>query len=157
MHRTRNAAYGQPYRGFESLPLRHPTPRLHQLGGISNPRCIPLLAFVFDKARSKTTRSLRERYGFESLPLRHPTPQLHQLSGIPPVMDWKAKEDRLNEIWGRAPLLENQGQYVEALALWREAYELKRELGITGAGDVGELSGIKDRIGSLSLKLRSKN
>src|SRR5258708_39231255 len=31
MHRTRNAAYGQPYRGFESLPLRHsrlepPTP-----------------------------------------------------------------------------------------------------------------------------------
>jgi hypothetical protein len=23
MHRTRNAAYGQPYRGFESLPLRH--------------------------------------------------------------------------------------------------------------------------------------
>src|ERR1700758_2026743 len=25
-HRTRNAAYGQPYRGFESLPLRHPTP-----------------------------------------------------------------------------------------------------------------------------------
>src|ERR1700682_6243858 len=22
-HRTRNAAYGQPYRGFESLPLRH--------------------------------------------------------------------------------------------------------------------------------------
>ena len=22
MHRTRNAAYGQPYRGFESLPLR---------------------------------------------------------------------------------------------------------------------------------------
>src|ERR1700747_127002 len=25
MHRTRNAAYGQPYRGFESLPLRHPT------------------------------------------------------------------------------------------------------------------------------------
>jgi transposase len=26
MHRTRNAAYGQPYRGFESLPLRqfHP-------------------------------------------------------------------------------------------------------------------------------------
>src|SRR5882762_6126310 len=26
MHRTRNAAYGQPYRGFESLPLRHPSP-----------------------------------------------------------------------------------------------------------------------------------
>jgi hypothetical protein len=26
MHRTRNAAYGQPYRGFESLPLRHPAP-----------------------------------------------------------------------------------------------------------------------------------
>jgi hypothetical protein len=26
MHRTRNAAYGQPYRGFESLPLRHPLP-----------------------------------------------------------------------------------------------------------------------------------
>src|SRR5580704_838181 len=24
MHRTRNAAYGQPYRGFESLPLRQP-------------------------------------------------------------------------------------------------------------------------------------
>src|SRR5215472_19199531 len=23
MHRTRNAAYGQPYRGFKSLPLRH--------------------------------------------------------------------------------------------------------------------------------------
>ena len=23
MHRTRNAAYGQPYRGFESSPLRH--------------------------------------------------------------------------------------------------------------------------------------
>ncbi|VVT00789.1 hypothetical protein RHIZ404_190401 [Rhizobium sp. EC-SD404] len=23
MHRTRNAAYGQPYRGFESPPLRH--------------------------------------------------------------------------------------------------------------------------------------
>jgi hypothetical protein len=26
MHRTRNAAYGQPYRGFESLPLRQPSP-----------------------------------------------------------------------------------------------------------------------------------
>jgi hypothetical protein len=25
MHRTRNAAYGQPYRGFESLPLRQPS------------------------------------------------------------------------------------------------------------------------------------
>ena len=26
MHRTRNAAYGQPYRGFKSLPLRqHPS------------------------------------------------------------------------------------------------------------------------------------
>jgi hypothetical protein len=25
MHRTRNAAYGQPYRGFESLPLRQDT------------------------------------------------------------------------------------------------------------------------------------
>src|SRR3954465_1007105 len=24
-HRTRNAAYGQPYRGFESHPLRHAT------------------------------------------------------------------------------------------------------------------------------------
>lgn len=24
MHRTRNAAYGQPYRGFKSLPLRQP-------------------------------------------------------------------------------------------------------------------------------------
>ena len=26
MHRTRNAAYGQPYRGFESPPLRHRFP-----------------------------------------------------------------------------------------------------------------------------------
>src|SRR5690242_1790523 len=75
MHRTRNAAYGQPYRGFESLPLRHPTPMsTPESGGISNPRFIPLLAFVFDKARSQTTRSLRERYGFESLPLRHLCP-----------------------------------------------------------------------------------
>jgi hypothetical protein len=31
MHRTRNAAYGQPYRGFESLPLRH------NLKKVSNP------------------------------------------------------------------------------------------------------------------------
>ena len=29
MHRTRNAAYGKPYRGFESLPLRH-SPRLRR-------------------------------------------------------------------------------------------------------------------------------
>ena len=28
-HRTRNAAYGQPYRGFESLPLRHIYPYLY--------------------------------------------------------------------------------------------------------------------------------
>src|SRR6266852_4387136 len=28
MHRTRNAAYGQPYRGFESLPLRQITMEL---------------------------------------------------------------------------------------------------------------------------------
>src|SRR3954453_705163 len=27
-HRTRNAAYGQPYRGFESHPLRHATGQL---------------------------------------------------------------------------------------------------------------------------------
>src|ERR1700729_3266998 len=31
MHRTRNAAYGQPYRGFESLPLRHFLPLLLKL------------------------------------------------------------------------------------------------------------------------------
>ena len=36
MHRTRNAAYGQPYRGFESLPLRHDyafrSSRIEELG-----------------------------------------------------------------------------------------------------------------------------
>ena len=31
MHRTRNAAYGQPYRGFESLPLRHLVLFSHEL------------------------------------------------------------------------------------------------------------------------------
>jgi hypothetical protein len=33
MHRTRNAAYGQPYRGFESLPLRH-TNKINDLAEI---------------------------------------------------------------------------------------------------------------------------
>src|SRR5215472_16375451 len=107
MHRTRNAAYGQPYRGFESLPLRHRLTRAVQIGegyrspdlfrssllsltqrgtryalatralwvrippsppssyesranrgGISKPRFIPLLAFVFDTARNQ----IRARY-----------------------------------------------------------------------------------------------
>lgn len=30
-HRTRNAAYGQPYRGFESHPLRHASLLLHSV------------------------------------------------------------------------------------------------------------------------------
>src|SRR5258706_14356920 len=32
-HRTRNAAYGQPYRGFESLPVRHLSPERDMLSG----------------------------------------------------------------------------------------------------------------------------
>src|SRR5690606_16209459 len=32
MHRTRNAAWGQLHRGFESLPLRHTFHILHGLG-----------------------------------------------------------------------------------------------------------------------------
>ena len=32
-HRTRNAAYGQPYRGFESLPLRHHN-KINNLAGV---------------------------------------------------------------------------------------------------------------------------
>src|SRR5262245_44975153 len=47
MHRTRNAAYGQPYRGFESLPLRQSFARTRLiLEGYRTPRFIPLLAFV---------------------------------------------------------------------------------------------------------------
>src|SRR5262249_53458854 len=40
MHRTRNAAYGQPYRGFESLPLRHTLLKLNDifLNKLANPR-----------------------------------------------------------------------------------------------------------------------
>ena len=37
MHRTRNAAYGQPYRGFESLPLRHPARDLRTFQRRSRP------------------------------------------------------------------------------------------------------------------------
>lgn len=72
-------------------------------------------------------------------------------------MNREEKENRLNSIWHQAPLLEEQGKYNEALALWHEAIELKQELGITGAGDVGELSGIQKRIESLTFKIQSKN
>ena len=37
MHRTRNAAYGQPYRGFESLPLRQYN-KINNLAGIISDR-----------------------------------------------------------------------------------------------------------------------
>lgn len=70
-------------------------------------------------------------------------------------MDLKAKENRLNEIWNQAPLLEDKGQFLEALALWREALALKQELGISGAGDVAELDGIQKQIESLSLKAKN--
>lgn len=70
-------------------------------------------------------------------------------------MDWKQKEERLNAIWNQAPLLEEKSQFMEALALWREALELKLQLGVTGAGDVGELDGIKERINILVLKTQS--
>ncbi len=39
MHRTRNAAYGQPYRGFDSLPLRQfPLKSLRKLPIFRSPR-----------------------------------------------------------------------------------------------------------------------
>src|SRR5690242_6971805 len=59
MHRTRNAAYGQPYRGFESLPLRH----LMCSAIVSDEylRFIPLLALVLITRGAKITRPPRER------------------------------------------------------------------------------------------------
>ena len=72
-------------------------------------------------------------------------------------MNWKEKEARLNYIWDKAPMLERQGKYTEALGMWREAYAIKQELGATGAGDVAELYGLKKKIESLSPKAHSKN
>jgi hypothetical protein len=37
MHRTRNAAYGQPYRGFESLPLRQMIIEINLLWMVGGP------------------------------------------------------------------------------------------------------------------------
>ena len=51
MHRTRNAAYGQPYRGFESLPLRQKTciwPEISSFGG-SSPKWSPIALKTFRK------------------------------------------------------------------------------------------------------------
>src|SRR6266853_1449862 len=45
MHRTRNAAYGQPYRGFESLPLRHSLSNLWF--GLPSSPCDSRTAFRF--------------------------------------------------------------------------------------------------------------
>ena len=42
MHRTRNAAYGQPYRGFESLPLRQNPSGFTMANDADAPSCFPL-------------------------------------------------------------------------------------------------------------------
>jgi hypothetical protein len=78
MHRTRNAAYGQPYRGFESLPLRHfrflrcERSDLKCGGGDNEPPIYPATSLLSSSTErgAKRTRSRSERYGFESLPLR---------------------------------------------------------------------------------------
>lgn len=64
-------------------------------------------------------------------------------------MNADEKEKRLNEIWKLGPSLEKDGKCTEALELWREALTLKEHLGVTGAGDVGELNGIKANIDRL--------
>lgn len=69
-------------------------------------------------------------------------------------MTYKEKEDRLNLIWQEAPRLEQQQQIVEALELWREALQLKQDLGITGSGDVGELNGIKGHVDRLTQRIK---
>ena len=50
MHRTRNAAYGQPYRGFESLPLRHYAEILYNT---------PLFARLHANTRNERRASLK--------------------------------------------------------------------------------------------------
>jgi hypothetical protein len=59
------------------------------------------------------------------------------------------REERLFEIWRRAPELQKAGQLREALDLWREGLDLKQDLGISGAGDVGELDELQRRIHEL--------
>ena len=53
MRRTRNAKYGQPYRGFESLPLRHP------IFSRLNPRPAGLAAPLNPCARLRAIANMR--------------------------------------------------------------------------------------------------
>ena len=92
MHRTRNAAYGQPYRGFESLPLRQlvarfePRQRLRPQISIFHAK----LAFFLGTNRSARLRMrggqrLAGRYSLQDLnPLRFSNlrnRQAHNLKG----------------------------------------------------------------------------
>jgi hypothetical protein len=57
MHRTRNAAYGQPYRGFESLPLRHLYQKYHRFFGLISyqpPTRTPMMLVIIDKDPSRS-------------------------------------------------------------------------------------------------------
>ncbi len=53
MRRTRNAKYGQPYRGFESLPLRHPPPILRFSATLQ-----PLPTLPFDEDADRSDREV---------------------------------------------------------------------------------------------------
>ena len=64
-------------------------------------------------------------------------------------------EERLNQIWEEAPKLEAGGEYNKALTLWWEAMEIKLRLGTTGAGDIAELAGLREKIGNLEARVRS--
>lgn len=66
------------------------------------------------------------------------------------------REQRLDHIWRTAPDLERQDPSA-ALALWREALTLKQDLGITGAGDIGELDSIQERITRLEGRTSPKS
>ena len=66
MHRTRNAAYGQPYRGFESLPLRHYNKTKHLgevFSGIQGDFSGGIALPAIKKGASKTT-SLDQAFSF---------------------------------------------------------------------------------------------
>ena len=52
MHRTRNAAYGQPYRGFESLPLR----QSNKINNLS--RCLATLATAISDSLANVLRGV---------------------------------------------------------------------------------------------------
>ncbi len=77
MHRTRNAAYGQPYRGFESLPLRHALkiqrrlsfPRLRRQAGIWLGLSGRIRHCISGEGRGRITRTHRSR---QKGPDRHP-------------------------------------------------------------------------------------